>query len=42
MVVPIYPTLTAKDILHILKDSGSKWVVVEDLDQLEKGSVCLE
>ena len=36
IVVPIYPTLTAKETLHILKDSKSKWVVVENDDQLKK------
>lgn len=34
--VPIYQSNTSEDTLHILRDSGSKVIVVEDSTQLEK------
>ena len=36
VIVPVYPTLTAKDAGYILKDSGAKYVVTDTGEQAEK------
>ncbi|WP_028326075.1 AMP-dependent synthetase/ligase [Desulfatirhabdium butyrativorans] len=36
VLVPVYPTLTAEDVHHLLKDSGSRIFVVENEEQLRK------
>ena len=34
--VPIYPTLLAKDIAYVLKDSGARFIVVDSMEQAGK------
>lgn len=36
VTVPVYPTLVAEQVAHILKDSGASAVIVSSPDQLEK------
>ncbi len=36
VVVPIYQTNTAPQVLHVLKDSGASHLIVEDAEQLAK------
>ena len=36
ILVPIYPTLTPEDIAYILGNSGSKYIVVDTMEQAEK------
>ncbi|GIW51760.1 MAG: AMP-dependent synthetase [Gemmatimonadales bacterium] len=36
VTVPVYPTLPAGQVAHILRDSGAAIAVVEDLEQYEK------
>ena len=36
VVVPIYPTLTAEQIAHMLRDSGTRAIFVSTREQLEK------
>jgi long-chain acyl-CoA synthetase len=36
VVVPVYPSNAAPEVLHVLKDAGVRSVIVEDADQLAK------
>jgi long-chain acyl-CoA synthetase len=36
VVVPVYPTLTAPQVAHILRDSGAKLVFVQDREGMQK------
>jgi long-chain acyl-CoA synthetase len=42
VTVPVYPTLPAAQVQHILADSGAKAVVVSDDKQLKKVEACRE